>query len=368
MDNNYKNLINDIITDGIVFGEAYEVDDKEHFAIAPNDVVRVDLRPFINKAEADLRSVYGANYDQIKIDDVTGDVIINGKPAHTNNVASTDIKTVDNKAVDTNTDEEINPKTRENVVEFLKMLKANGSWDKLGSLDTETKKNIADQVLNALTQIALRQKKDNIKEQDINLNFEENILLETLVILEGVNEAYIRLDELKNIVSKKKMASNVDKKVAPASKTPASKTPASKVTPTQTQTTPAPAPATQPAPVPQVNAVDVFKDPAKFGIDANQEDFKKKKAYYDTLRKNYDSYKAIPGAKNTEILGIVKSSDDNASTVVMQLLKRTSTGQDGKAVYDDDKSTKPVTVPFNAIKRRTPATKAKGFLRKFLGI
>jgi len=138
----YKNFIETEILKGIIFNEdSYNVDAGEHFELAPNDIVTLDVGSYGKKVITDMKAFKNAKHSQVEIDDTTNEVTINGQPLQSDSSGGS------SQAGGETGGQKMEPQTRSNVVDFLKLLKANGALDKLKDLDPATKQKIAGEIL-----------------------------------------------------------------------------------------------------------------------------------------------------------------------------------------------------------------------------
>jgi hypothetical protein len=138
----YKNFIETEILKGIIFNEdSYNVDAGEHFELAPNDIVTLDIGSYGKKIIADMKAFKNAKYSQVEIDDTTKEVTINGQPLQSDSSGG------QAGGAGQTSGQKMEPQTRSSVVDFLKLLKANGALDKLKDLDPATKQKIAGEIL-----------------------------------------------------------------------------------------------------------------------------------------------------------------------------------------------------------------------------
>lgn len=143
--NDFKTCLETELVSGMLFHEDnYSLDAGQHFELAPNDIVKIDLRPLIQKTLQDLKAIKSATYGQVNVDEDTGEVSINGESLQSTD--SNEPSTQNGAVNDDKNSEQVSPDQKNDIVEFLKMLKDNGALEQLGSLDQETKKKIADAV------------------------------------------------------------------------------------------------------------------------------------------------------------------------------------------------------------------------------
>ena len=369
MNTEYKSYIENEILGNVLFDEDYNIDTQQHFALAPKDIIKIDLRTYLKNVVSDIKAVRSASYGQVEVDDVTGDVKVNGQPLQSQN-GEQGVGAVAAPST------EVSKDSRKDIVEFLKLLKSNGSLEKLKGLDPATKKSIADKILKTLTAKpkvntpkttpapAASDPEDQLKNMPTDIHEEELLM----------KEAYIVLTELetnKNVddpAAKAAMAKSVASLGnTPPSSTPAT-TPATTAAPKQAAASPTPAPVAAPKQDPQsAKMMDIKADPKKFGIDPNDATFKKKVAYIDKLEADYKNLSGIPGAKNGELIAIVQNVDTGSGDVKIKILQKKQTGADGKSQYSE--TGQDYTIPQNSVKSRLPAEQAKktGLLSRIFG-
>jgi hypothetical protein len=373
MNDDYKTTIVNEIISGALFDEEYSVDSSKHFALAPKDVVKIGMQEYIQDLISNIKTVRAATYGQVEIDDVTGEVTVNGKPQAS--TASTNDETQSSDS------SEVSPSSKNDILEFLKLLKSNGVLDKLKNVDSDTKKKMADKILKALT---VKPSKPRVKKtstpssstpdpEDQLKNMPVDISEELLL-----KEAYIILTEL-DVTKKPSTTPTPAASTTPPTPTPAPATPASSsTTPTATPTATSPTPSTDTPPskpedkstedkvdVNSAKIVDVIKNPKKYGIDpATDEVFKKKSQYVNKLENDYKNLSKIPGATKNDILAIVKSVDDATGEVEIELFKKESTNPNGKANYNVTGQV--FKIPQETVLQRMPAeqVKKKGLFSK----
>ena len=148
----YKNFIENEVLKGFIFKEdEYNVDAQQHFELAPNDIVTLDVASYGKKVLTDLKALRAAKRSQVNVDEDTGEVTVNGQPEQTNSGGGSGEAAGGGSSQGAAPAAKMQPKERSGVVEFLKMLKANGSLEKLQGLDPATKKKMADEILKVIT-------------------------------------------------------------------------------------------------------------------------------------------------------------------------------------------------------------------------
>lgn len=105
--------------------QSYEIKNNDQFHVSPGDVIVIDPRPYLNKLKSDINTLRKLNYSQFNIDDITNDVEISPLKKQETQV-SNDVK--------------------DEIVNFLKLLKDNGSLGKLKDIGDDVKKDIVDQI------------------------------------------------------------------------------------------------------------------------------------------------------------------------------------------------------------------------------
>jgi hypothetical protein len=381
MNDDYKNFMEMEIIKGLIFCEEdYSIDTGSHFALAPKDVVEVDLRQYIQDTENDLRKVYSAKYGQVEMDEVTGEIKINGESlAPTAAPAAATTSVAGAKVNKPSISSKGGP-----IVDFLKTLRDTKSLSKLKDLDPKIRKAIAIEVSKLIDKTHTKKSSKKVVKEGKEF-IEECVEEFTDDEIDELNDEIVLCEEIVNILDelknpKTKAALLKKKSAAPKKKLKSAKAALTKVAaPTKTTTPSAPpkaaapaTPATPAAPATatrldptDVKVIDVIKNPSKYKLDSK---FERVKNYVYKLRKDYENFKVIPGAKDRGLIALVSKTNDADNTVDVKVMNKTSTGPDGKSKYkvsDND-----YTIPFNAVMKRLPAEKAKsrGILSRIFGL
>lgn len=380
-------ILNELLS-GVLFDDYTLDNSKKHFALAPKDVVKVDLRSYIQKVVADIKALNNATWGQVSIDEVTGDVTVGGKPSQSqgNNdqVAAGGASPATDQAAGEDPGK-VSPDAHTAIVEFLRLLQKNGALDKLSELDPEVKKQMADEILKliqnqnkapeAAAEVPLPPMPQKAPAQgDPSLN-ESFLLKEAFIILFEADASNVSgTDGQPNRAKVKNAVAGMDsagKKTAalPAAAPAATPDPAKAPVPATPATPPTQAPSTTPTGAQdpsKAKVKDVLEHTKDFKID-DQDKLKKVTAYQAKLKQDYAEVSQIPGAKEVEILAVVQSFDQKTGKASVKMLTKGETLPDGKANYKLEGE--PFNVPQNAVKERMPVQQAQktGLLSRIFG-
>jgi hypothetical protein len=389
---NFKDLIDEQILNGMIFSEDYSIDNKEHFSLAPNDVVKIDMRTHLKNIIGDIKDLRKSTYGQVEVDDVTGDVSINNEKLQSNN--SSENNAADTVSPDVTKQSEISDDVKKDIVEFIRLLKNNGSLEKLKGMDTATKMKIADTIKATLNSPAKKPTSstkntlNTLASDSIGKTIDKNSLKiiasgadsgkKAQQIVDDLRSAnggnYDVTDNIKHIIGKAlgEVGKSEDTSLLKEAYSIVSEldTPVTKddvINPTKTTAKPTNEPKEKKLDPTNASTLEVVKNTNNYNIDPNDDKFKKVVSYIKKLKTDYDTIISVPGAKEKELIAAVVGVDEDNGTVDVDLLQKTTTNKDGTSQYG--KTNKVFTIPQHTVTRRTPAQelKKKGLFSKFFG-
>lgn len=306
----YKNTFVEGIVNSFLFEDAYDVQNPKQFDLTNGDVVQIDLRPRIQQLSSELNKLKSVPLEKLTQTD-DGKVVVKDEPAAQPTQSATAASTTPPKK---ETAKEIvsdvkGDLAKKEILDFIKMLKDNGSLSTLSIIDDKTRQAIA-------KAIAKMVQKKSISESDFTL----------------CNEAHEKLTG-KGIVCELDVSGTKPAPVAaPAASAPVSAAPEAKPSPT---------------------VAELIKNiPAELKDDPRLQ-------YVLNLQKELDSYKNQNIDIDRDFMGTVTSVDKNK--VHVKTLIPDSRKPDGSIRY---KTGTDMVVPFTSIRRRAPAEKAQSLLGK----